>query len=86
MRKNSVEVNSYLQKILKYNLKKIHEKYLTDDKIFSLMMSRSNKNSKILDEIDILNKIVMSAIQFEEYHRAIRYMALLNKICKANFK
>lgn len=75
--------NNLKQTILKKTLIKIKERYLSEEKIYIFLLS--GKDGKIIEYIDNILSIIEISIKFYQYRRAIRYILILDIICKKNF-
>lgn len=64
-------------------VKKIKEQYLTEKNIYVYLLSKDDK--KVLDRIDIILHIVETSLRFNQYRRAVRYIVILNALCKKYF-
>ena len=64
-------------------VKKIKEQYLTEKNIYVYLLSKDDKN--ILDRIDIILHIIETSLRFNQCRRAVRYIAVLNSLCKKYF-
>ena len=64
-------------------VKKIKEQYLTEKNIYVYLLSKDDK--KVLDRIDIILHIIEDSLRFNQYRRAVRYIVILNALCKKYF-
>ena len=64
-------------------VKKIKEQYLTEKNIYVYLLSKDDR--KVLDRIDIILHTVETSLRFNQYRRAVRYIVILNALCKKYF-
>lgn len=64
-------------------VKKIKEQYLTEKNIYVYLLSKDNK--KVLDRIDVILQIIENSLRFNQYRRAVRYIVVLNSLCRRYF-
>ena len=66
-------------------LDKIKNKYLSKKNLFVLFSLKDEKSLKHLERLDCIQCIILNALRYEEYHRALIYLRFYVKICKKEF-
>lgn len=71
------------QSLLKKMVRKIKKEYLIERNIYIYLLSE--KDRKIIEYVDSILNIIETSIKFYQYRRAVRYILVLNIICKKYF-
>ena len=67
---------------LKQLSEKIMGKYITQSKVFPLMISDKKKTESDLDQIGAIYQMIQTSIRFSHYRRAALFIVLLDRYCK----
>ncbi|MBR0262180.1 MAG: hypothetical protein IJQ85_10370 [Selenomonadaceae bacterium] len=72
------------QETIIYNLLgKLEEKYLTSDKIRRAILEGNIAKQEEIEFIDALFQTVITSLNFGNYKRAVKYLALIEKFCRS---
>lgn len=80
---NNGSINVVEKECIRKVVWKMKEQYLTEKNIYVYLLSKDDKN--ILDRIDIILHIIETSLRFNHCRRAVRYIAVLNSLCKRYF-
>ena len=80
---NNGSINVVEKECIRKVVWKMKEQYLTEKNIYVYLLSKDDKN--ILDRIDIILHIIETSLRFNQCRRAVRYIAVLNSLCKKYF-
>ena len=66
-------------------LHNIKNKYLSKKNLFVLFCLDDKKSKKHLEYLDCIYTIIINALRYEKYHRALIFLKFYEKICKKEF-
>jgi len=74
------------QAIIIYNLLcKLEEKYLTSENIRRAILEKNIDKQNEFELIDAICQTVITSLNFGDYHRAAKYLALSEILCRKFF-
>lgn len=74
--------NEEREAALKQLSEKIMDKYITQSKVFPLMINDKKKTESYLDQIGAIYQMIRTSIRFSHYRRAALFIVLLDSYCK----
>ena len=80
---NDENIDVLEKECIKKIVQKIKEQYLTEKNIYVYLLSKDDK--KVLDRIDVILQIIENSLRFNQYRRAVRYIVVLNSLCRRYF-
>lgn len=80
---NDENIDVLEKECIKKIVQKIKEQYLTEKNIYVYLLSKDDK--KVLERIDVILQIIENSLRFNQYRRAVRYIVVLNSLCRRYF-
>lgn len=80
---NDENIDILEKECIKKIVQKIKEQCLTEKNIYVYLLSKDDK--KVLDRIDVILQIIENSLRFNQYRRAVRYIVVLNSLCRRYF-